>query len=116
MNEASRILCQSAISLACLAMVVACSSEVDAPEPLDRAMTDYDEFDCADAGLARVRFVGPDTIELLLNDESMILTSERAASGAKYAVGLVIKLKALQAIQYKVVIAYTVVGSVDLPP
>ena len=87
MNEASRILCQSAISLACLAMVVACSSEVDAPEPLDRAMTDYDEFDCADAGLARVRFVGPDTIELLLNDESMILTSERSASGAKYAKG-----------------------------
>ena len=87
MNEASRILCQSAISLACLAMVVACSSEVDAPEPLDRAMTDYDEFDCADAGLARVRFVGPDTVELLLNDESMILTSERSASGAKYVKG-----------------------------
>ena len=87
MSEATRILCQWTISLTCLAMVVACSSEVDAPEPLDQAMTDYDEFDCADAGLARMRFVGPDTIELLLSDESIILTSERSASGAKYVNG-----------------------------
>ena len=76
--------------LAWLAVLAACSSELEAPEPLDQAMSDYSEFDCADAGLAQVRFVGPDTIELLLSEESMILTSERAASGAKYVKGDVV--------------------------
>ena len=90
MSDATRILRQSAISVACLAMIAACSSEVDAPEPLDQAMSEYHEFDCADAGLAQVRFVGPDTIELLLNNESMILMLERSASGAKYVKGDVV--------------------------
>ena len=78
------------LSCTLLTAICACSGEHELPEPLDQAMTDYDEFDCADAGLARVRFVGPDTIELLLDDESMILASERAASGAKYVKGDVV--------------------------
>ena len=77
------------LTLGCtlLTAICACSGEHELPEPLDQAMTDYDEFDCADAGLAQVRFVGPDTIELLLDNESMILTLERSASGAKYVKG-----------------------------
>jgi membrane-bound inhibitor of C-type lysozyme len=90
MSDATRILSRNTISLACLAMIAACSSKVDVPEPLDQAMTDYDEFDCAEEGLVRTRFVGPDTVELLLNDESMILTRERSASGAKYVKGDVV--------------------------
>ena len=84
MSDTTTALSQITMCLACLAIITACSSEVAAPEPLDQAMTDYHEFNCADVGLAKVRFVGPDTIELLVNDESMILPRERSASGAKY--------------------------------
>ena len=70
--------------LACLAVTAACTADEPPPEPLDQAMATYHTFECGDAGPARVRFVGPETIELLMNDESLILVRERSASGAKY--------------------------------
>ena len=90
MSVATNAFTQSTMCLAWLAMIAACSTEVDAPEPLDQAMSDHHKFDCAAAGLVQIRFVGPETIELSLNDESMILSRERSASGAKYLNGDVV--------------------------
>jgi len=80
MSDASKTLCLTA----CLAITAACTAEEPPPEPLGQAMTTYHTFECGDAGPARMRFVGPETLELLVHDESLILMQERSASGAKY--------------------------------
>ncbi|MGI9200364.1 MAG: META domain-containing protein [Woeseiaceae bacterium] len=55
------------------------------PQPLDQAAIEGFAFDCGAAGTADVRFVGPDTIELIFADKIYILSLQRAASGAKYS-------------------------------
>jgi len=80
MSNSSKTLC----CLASLTVIAACTTEEQPPAPLDQAMTTYHTFDCGDAGPVRMRFVGPETIELVVNDGALILTQERSASGAKY--------------------------------
>lgn len=56
------------------------------PEPLDQAMLTGLSFTCENAGIAVVRFLGPDTVELKFKGETYQLPLERSASGAKYTV------------------------------
>ncbi|MEO1201712.1 MAG: META domain-containing protein [Pseudomonadota bacterium] len=57
----------------------------EAPAPQDLAGSETSRFMCADAGLAELGFVGPDTISLNVAGQRYIMPSERAASGAKYS-------------------------------
>lgn len=56
---------------------------VRVPAVLDRASDQVTRFNCGGAFIT-TRFLGPDTIELSRDGETYVLTSERAASGAKY--------------------------------
>ena len=60
---------------------------ISQPVPLDRASTSGFSFKCPDAGTASVRFLGPETVELVFGGETYVLPRERSASGAKYASG-----------------------------
>ena len=56
------------------------------PELLDQAKLAGLSFTCENAGIAAVRFLGPDTVELKFKGETYQLPLERSASGAKYTV------------------------------
>lgn len=63
------------------------STAADTNVPLDLPATTFHKFSCDEKGLVEFRFVGPDTIELLVGPDRYILQHQEAASGARYAGG-----------------------------
>jgi len=61
--------------------------EVREPEPMDLASKLSYSFDCNDIGPVSMRFVGPDTVELMVSGDTLTLQSIRSASGARYSGG-----------------------------
>ena len=47
-------------------------------------ITTVTAFDCAAAGTVTTRFLGPDTIELNIEERQLVLTRSVTASGAQY--------------------------------
>jgi len=54
-------------------------------EPQDLASETVSRFDCDDAGIIEVRFVGPETLQLTRDGMTAILQHVRSGSGARYA-------------------------------
>ncbi len=52
--------------------------------PRDMALMSSTTFECGSAGIAAMRFLGPDTIELAISEQVRILTQAQAASGVRY--------------------------------
>jgi heat shock protein HslJ/membrane-bound inhibitor of C-type lysozyme len=57
---------------------------VEAPVPLDLPSETWSRFDCGEAGPLEFRFLGPETIEVMVGGERYIMPRQRAASGARY--------------------------------
>ena len=55
------------------------------PVPLDMASEITHKFDCGDGGMLGMRYVGPDTIEVTVADQSFVMPRVRSASGARFS-------------------------------
>ena len=54
-------------------------------EPQDRAPGSLTQFDCGSAGTIELRFLGPETVQIMRNGMATVLQRVRSASGARYA-------------------------------
>ena len=82
--------------LFCVLLVTACSeagpasspapvpAEADIPPQVQDGAGDPIPLTCSDDLQASFRFLGPETIELTLAEQSHVLLRERSASGARY--------------------------------
>jgi membrane-bound inhibitor of C-type lysozyme len=75
-------------AIACAVLACACSDGAQEPaQKQDVASQAGFSFDCGNAGVASVHFLGSETVELVFAGDTYRLPRERAASGARYAEG-----------------------------
>lgn len=53
-------------------------------DPIDKAASQANTFQCEQIGEVNFRFLGPETIKVSIDDQQTILTRQQSASGAKY--------------------------------